>query len=322
MEPIDIESSGSSEQNADLLNDQKVELVKYLGIEKEYPEYTINGEKWIQHVVAEHMLRVGPKQFERYCADPVFDPKIEKRRIQTPHYSYIFVKESDVNRISSVKGRALRIPLKDIPSTDPNKKIFSKTDVESMAKTVVNEQALAIFKNYDLRIHDLETKNEHLNTEVNRLTIEKSEIIETKSKEISQLIEEKSQIIESKSKEISQIAAEKHEILEKKTAELNQVVLEKSNALNKKRTRELWIMAMGAILVIGGGVASIFIYTTNKDNDRLYDEKKHAVAIITTLNEENSNLNLKTKMQDDEIEILKKQGLVSQNAEINAVKKD
>ena len=85
---------------------------------------------------------------------------------------------------------------------------------------------------------------------------------------------------------------------------------------------KMFLSLAAGVIFLGGGVAGFFVYTTNKDNDRLYAEKHTAVSIITTLNAENSNLKTKDEMQRDEIEILKKQVPVIQNAEINAVKKD
>ena len=318
MDPIEIESTVKNSE--EILPEVPLQSIHYKDIGLTYKFIDSAGETWFHQIVGEWMLGVRTRQFDYYCKNMV--PPVIKRREQTSRYSYNFVKESDIHRIAQTKGKVLRMPLQDIPTTDSNEKIFSKTDVETGYKKAVNELALAEFKNYDLRINDLVTKNDHLNAEVNRLTVEKAEIIETKSKEISQLIEEKSQIIETKSKEINQIVTEKHEILEKKTAELSQLAVEKSDALNKKRTRELWLIAISIVLVIGGGVAAVFIYNTNKDNDRLYEARNQDKTTIVYLNTDDSNLKVKVKDLQDQVEVFKKLIPTAQNAEINPVKKD
>ncbi len=244
--------------------DQSIVEITYQGINGITFEYTdpATQERWIQQVVGEHMLDVRWKQFDRYCE--ALDPKVEKRRIKTKRYSYNFIRESDVHRIAQTFNKVIRIPVKDIPRTDENAKIFSKTDVGTMAEKVVNDRGMAVFNEYKVIIKDLTAKNESLHTEVNSL------------------------------------------------------VKEKYTILSKLKN---WRIA-AVILLIGGGVAAAFVYSTNKDNDRLYGENKQATTTIISLNAENSNLALKTKMQDDEIEILKKQAPVNQNAGINAVKKD
>jgi hypothetical protein len=307
MDPIDIESSNKNSE--EIVTGVPLQSIHYKDIGLTYKFIDDAGETWFHQIVGEWMLGVRTRQFDYYCKNMV--PPVIKRREQTSRYSYNFVKESDIHRIAQAKGKVLRMPLQDIPTTDSNEKIFSKTDLEAGYKKAVNELAIAEFKNYDLRIHDLETKNDHLNTEVNRLTIEKAEIIE------------------SKSKETLQIAGEKQEIIDKKTVENNLLAQkvekeerEKIAALNKKRNSIV-------LAVVIGVVAAAYGFITYKDNDRLYDEKKSLNNQMATLHEgfskissENSNLKLKTKMQDDEIEILKKQVPVTQNAEINAVKKD
>ncbi len=244
--------------------DQNIVEITYQGISGITFEYTdpATQERWIQQVVGEHMLDVRWKQFDRYCE--ALDPKVEKRRIKTKRYSYNFIKESDVHRIAETFNKVIRIPVKDLPRTDENAKIFSKTDLGSIVEGEVSHRGMAVFNEYKVIIKDLTAKNETLHTEVNSL------------------------------------------------------VKEKYTILSKLKN---WRIT-AAILLIGGGVAAAFVYSTNKDNDRLYDEKRQAAVTITSLNAENSNLSLKTKMQDDEIEILKKQVPVIQNAEINAVKKD
>ena len=248
--------------------DQNIVEITYQGINGIKFEYTdpTTNERWIQQVVGEHMLDVRWKQFDRYCG--ALEPKVEKRRIKTKRYSYNFIKESDVHRMAKAFNKVVRIPIKDIPRTDENEKIFSKTDVGSMVEGEVNHRGMAIFNEYKEIIKNLESRNETLHTEVNSL------------------------------------------------------VKEKYTVLSKLKNWQITAVIVMVILVAGGGVAAYFVYTTNKDNDRLYDEKRQASAIITTLNAENSNLNLKTKMEDDEIEILKKQVPAIQNTEINTVKKD
>lgn len=254
-----------SESKNDPANmDQNIVEITYQGIGGITYEYTdpTSKERWIQQVVGEHMLDVRWKQFDRYCE--ALDPKVEKRRIKTKRYSYNFIKESDVHRIAEAFNKVIRIPIKDIPRTDENAKVFSKTDLSTIVEGEVNHRGMAVFNEYRVIIKDLTAKNESLHTEVNSL------------------------------------------------------VKEKYTILSKLKN---WRIA-AVILLIGGGVAAAFVYSTNKDNDRLYDEKKSMTNAITSLNAENSNLTLKTKMQDDEIEILKKQVPAAQNAEINAVKKD
>ncbi len=323
MNPIDIESSGKNTEET--IADVPLQSVHYKDIGLTYEFIDSNGEKWFHQIVGEFMLGVRTRQFDYYCKNDLVPP-IVKRRVQTSRYSYNFIKEADIFRIAKAKGKILRMPLKDIPTTDTNEKVFSKTDVESMAKNVVNDQALAIFKNYDLRIHDLESKNDHLYAEVNRLTTEKSEIIETKSKEIDQLVEEKSRIIEMKSKEINQIVKENQEIIGKKAAEVNklsqeasQLAIDKANALNRKRAWENATIALIVFFVIGGGAVAVYVYNTYKDNDRLYDVKNTQAKIILSKDSEIYNLN--EKMKTDEIQYLKSQIPVTQNAELNAVKK-
>jgi len=307
MEPIDAEITNKNSE--EILVDVPLESVHYKDIGLSYKFTDSNGDTWFHQAIGEHMLGVRTRQFDYYCKEMV--PPVDKRRVQTSRYSYNFVKESDIHKIAKAKNKILRMPLIDIPTTDNKEKIFSKTDVETMAEKVVNEQALAVFKNYDLRIHDLEAKNDHLNTEVNRLTIEKAEIIESKSKEILQIAGEKQGIIDQKAAEISLLAKKAEE--EKRA---------KDAALNKKRASIIFAVVVGV-------AAAAYGFMTYKDNDRLYDEKKNLNNQMATLHEgyskisaENSNLKLKTKMQDDEIDILKKQVPVTQNAEINAVKKD
>ncbi len=334
MDPIIVDGKGTSEKIHETKNTDKLEPVKYQGFDKEVYEFVDSGgEKWFQQVAAERMLGVRTRQFDLYClCGPVlkskfteissngdailsqltidgileeinsrevrlrenldqnkakiqeitgdnFDPiwsilqqsqseAVEKRRIHTGHYSYNFIKESDIFRIAKAKGKTIRLPLKDIPTTDDKEKIFSKTDLTTIIDQEINQRAPEIFKGYTDRITILETTNTNLNSEVIKLSKEKFEV------------------------------------------------------LDKKRIWKFWAMVLGTILVIGGGVATVFIYTTNKDNDRLYDERNGMAKMITSLNAENSNLNIKTKMQGDEIEILKKQVPVTQNPAINVGKKD
>ena len=307
MDPIDIESSNKNSE--EIVTGVPLQSIHYKDIGLTYKFIDDAAETWFHQIVGEWMLGVRTRQFDYYCKNMV--PPVIKRREQTSRYSYNFVKESDIHRIAQAKGKVLRMPLQDITTTDSNEKIFSKTDLEAGYKKAVNELAIAEFKNYDLRIHDLETKNDHLNTEVNRLTIEKAEIIESKSKEILQIAGEKQEIIDKKIVE-NNLLAQKAEKEER----------EKIAALNKKRNSIILVMVIGV-------VAAAYGFITYRDNDRLYDEKKNLNNQMAALHEgfskinsENSNLKLKTKMQDDEIEILKKQVPVTQNAEINAVKKD
>ena len=102
--------------------------------------------------------------------------------------------------------------------------------------------------------------------------------------------------------------------------EASQLAIEKTNALNKKRSWENATIALIVFLVIGGGAAAVYVYNTYKDNDRLYDVKNSQARIILSQNSEIYNLNEKMKME--EIQYLKSQIPVIQNAEINAVKKD
>jgi hypothetical protein len=114
----------------------------------------------------------------------------------------------------------------------------------------------------------------------------------------------------------------KTETLEAKREELTKELLNEKEVKSNLKITNNNLKIFLALSLVGAGVATGFYIYTNKDNDRLYDEKRKTVGIITSLNMENSNLNVKTKMQDDEIQILKKQIPESQNEEINAVKKD
>lgn len=119
---------------------------------------------------------------------------------------------------------------------------------------------------------------------------------------------------------------EKITVLETKNESITKDLMkekeEKTDIKIKNNNLKMFLSLAAGVILLGGGVAGYFIYTTNKDNDRLYDEKHNAVSLITSLNAENSNLKIKDEMQSDEIEILKKQDLITQNTEINAVKKD
>jgi len=154
-------------------NDQDIVPITYQGIPGITFEYTdpVTKEQWIQQVVGEHMLDVRWKQFDRYCE--AIDPKVEKRRIKTKRYSYNFIKESDVHRIAKAFNKVIRIPIKDIPRTDENEKIFSKTDVGSMVEGEVNHRGAAVFGEYKNLIADYKSKNETLNEEVKTLLKEK-----------------------------------------------------------------------------------------------------------------------------------------------------
>ena len=105
MSTIDIEGKNGHTEETNIQDKHNVEIVKYKDIDKEYPEYHVGNEIWYHHVVAEHMLRISSKQFDRWCAQPIFEPKIEKRRFQTDHYSYIFVRLSDLQRIRRSKAQ-------------------------------------------------------------------------------------------------------------------------------------------------------------------------------------------------------------------------
>jgi len=149
--------------------EQDIVPITYQGIPGITFEYTdpATKERWIQQVVGEHMLDVRWKQFDRYCE--AIDPKVEKRRIKTKRYSYNFIKESDVHRMAQAFNKVIRIPIKDIPRTDENEKIFSKTDVGSMVEGEVNHRGAAVFSEYKNMIADYKSKNEALNEEVKTL---------------------------------------------------------------------------------------------------------------------------------------------------------
>jgi len=178
MDPIEAEVTKNGNSPQEGPKDAKLESIKYkdIGLAYEFLDHT--GEKWFQQVVGEHMLGVRTKQFDRYCEE--MEPKVEKRRVKTRHYSYNFIKELDIFRIAEAKGKAIRIPLKDLPTTDTNQKVFSKTDFDSMAETIIQDKAVAIFKEYNDRMRSLETTNTSLSSEVVNLAKEKTQLIEEK----------------------------------------------------------------------------------------------------------------------------------------------
>jgi len=348
MDTIDVNATGTSQNTDDSKHPEKLESVRYQGFDKEVYDYTDEkGEKWFQQVVAERMLGVRTRQFDLYClCGPVSKSKflevgsngevilnellkdgvleeinsreirlkenldqnkgkvkriagdsfdqilnllqlsqkeaVEKKRIPTGHYSYNFIKESDIFRIAKAKGKTIRLPLKDIPTTDANEKTLSRTDLTNIIDEEIKQRAPGVIKEYTDRIKTLETTNTNLTSELVTLVKEKSSLIDKTS------------------------------VLEK----------EKNEVLNKKRKRDLWIIALGVILVIGGGAAGYFVYTTNSDNDRLYADRKQDKLTIVTINTD--DLNQRTKVTDlqDELETVKKLIPTTQNAEINAVKKD
>ncbi len=136
MSPIDVESKPIDE-NDNTQPTENVELVKYRGIDKKYGRFMKDGELWIQREQAEHMLTVGNRQFERYCEDPGLVPKVEKIRRLTKHYSYIFVKESDVKRIAELKGR--NILLLDEEQEGGDKEKIGLSDAKELVKKLFNE---------------------------------------------------------------------------------------------------------------------------------------------------------------------------------------
>jgi hypothetical protein len=337
MGPIDVEGKSASTNQKEHSNTETLESLNYAGFDKEVYKHTdANGEVWIQQVVAERMLNVRTRQFDLYClcgsvpksrfeeivpngvtilndllkegileeinskevrlkGDLNKDKSliqdiskndfeeimkilqrsqneaVEKKRVHTGHYSFNFIKESDIYRIAESKGKVVRVLLQDLATTDPNKKTLSTGDLSKIIDKEVEQKGGMVLQEYRNLINELNTSNTNLNSEVINL-----------SKDKNKLVEEKYQI------------------------------------LDKKRKWQISTILCSVALVIGGGV----LYSTNKDNDRLYDVKKNLTGTIISLNAENSNLNVKTKMQGDEIEILKKQIPVTQNTEINAVKKD
>lgn len=337
MPPIDVEGKNTGGDSKEHSTTESLEPLNYRGFEKEVYKYTdSNGEVWIQQVVAERMLGVRTRQFDLYClCGPVLKARfaeivpngptilndllkegiveeinskevrlkqdlnekktliqdiskndfeevmkilqrsqsesVEKRRVHTGHYSFNFIKESDIYRIGESKGKTVRVLLQDLATTDPSKKTLSTGDLAKIINQEVEQKGGVILHEYRSLINELKTTNTNLNTELLNV-----------SKEKNILVEEKYQI------------------------------------LDKKRKWQISTILCSVALVIGGGV----LYSTNKDNDSLYDVKKNLTGTIVSLNAENSNLNLKTKMQGDEIEILKKQIPVALNAEINAIKKD
>lgn len=348
MDPIDITATGSSENPKGSKHTEKLESVRYQGFDKEVYDYTDgNGEKWFQQVVAERMLGVRTRQFDLYClcgpvaksrfletgsngetilnellkngileeinsreirlkenldqnknkirgiAGDSFDQilnllqlsqneAVEKRRIPTGHYSYNFIKESDIFRIAKAKGKTIRLPLKDIPTTDANEKTLSRTDLTNIIDEELKQRAPNVIKEYTDRIKTLETTNTTLTSEIVGLVKEKSSLIDKTS------------------------------LLER----------EKIEAVNKKQIRDFWVMVLIAVLVIGGGVAGYFIYTTNSDNDRLYSERKQDKSTIINISTDDSIQKSKVKDLEDENDTLKKLIPVTGNVEVNAVKKD
>jgi hypothetical protein len=301
---IDAESVGSSEKFQAQDDSGKITETRHPVLGITY-ELFINGEKYVQQAVGEHRLGVRVKQFDRYCK--MINPPVIKIRKQTERYSYNFIKEIDLERMAHHYQKVMRIPLEEIPHTDQNKKTLSVTDAKAMAL----EQAQVIFKDLYSRVNVLETKNEELHNEVSRLNLKNAEIIETKSKEINAITAEKQEVIEKKNEEIIKLAKEN-----------NQINIEKTNIDNKKKEWKFATLAACVVLLTGGGVAWFFLYSINKDNDRLYDERKQDHVAIISLNADDSNWRTKSKIQDDEINQLKGQIPALQNQEINSVKKD
>ena len=314
---IETEGTGKSEripENTD--GSGRISEVKHpvLGVTYEFFE---NGEKWVSQSVAEHRLGVRVKQFDRYCK--MIEPPVIKVRRQTERYAYNFIKEIDIERMAVHYQKVLRVPLEDIAYTDRNKKTLSVTDAEALAL----EKAQGIFKDLNTRINTLETKNDNLSAEINRLAAEKSEIIENKAKEINKLIIEKSEVIESKSKEISQIIEiktkeisdlekAKNEAIESKKREAELLAKEKLDAINKKSFYEKLTIGLICLFIIGGGVGAVYIYNTYQDNDRLYDVSNSKTNIILSKEEEIHGL--KERILNEENQYLKSQMPVVQNA--------
>ena len=145
--------------------------------------------------------------------------------------------------------------------------------------------------------------------------------IQNEFKELSRFKEFASGVLKMQEDKIHTLEA-KTETLETKKEALTKDLMNEKEAKSNLKIKNNNLKIFLALSVVGAGIATGFYINTNKDNDRLYDEKRQAVGIITSLNRENSNLNVKTQMQDQEIDLLKKQIPVYQNEEINAVKKD
>jgi len=123
-----------------------------IGITYEFLDST--GHKWIQQNVAELMLGVGYKSVERYCKEL----NVKRERHRTKRYSYNFIREHDVEAIAAHFDKALKRPWNDIPHTDDNKKVLSKTDAQFLAEQHMS-QAVATFQ---ARIGKLEERNDKL----------------------------------------------------------------------------------------------------------------------------------------------------------------
>ena len=127
-----------------------------LGITYEFIDST--GHKWIQQNVAEFMLGVGYKSVERYCKDL----NVKRERHKTKRYSYNFIKENDVEAIANHYDKALKRPWTEIPHTDENKKVLSKSDAQFVAE---QHMAQAV-TTYQSRISKLEDRNDKLNDDI------------------------------------------------------------------------------------------------------------------------------------------------------------
>ncbi len=123
-----------------------------IGITYEFLDST--GHKWIQQNVAELMLGVGYKSVERYCKEL----NVKRERHRTKRYSYNFIREHDVEAIAAHFDKALKRPWNDIPHTDDNKKVLSKTDAQFLAEQHMS-QAVA---NFQTQIGKLENRNDKL----------------------------------------------------------------------------------------------------------------------------------------------------------------